>query len=80
MSSRKRGRQDPDEAHEVELPTREPSLLDRIRSSWEFAALVQWIYIFGKVVKIDEDLDIEVSRPCVVDVALVNVIMMLIHD
>jgi hypothetical protein len=27
---------------------------------WEFANLVQWMFIFGRVVKIDENLDIEV--------------------
>lgn len=27
---------------------------------WEFANLMQYIYTFGKVVKIGEDLDIEV--------------------
>ena len=38
----------------------EPSLLVKIRNTWEFANLMQYIYIFGKAVKIDEDLDIEV--------------------
>ncbi|KZF26370.1 hypothetical protein L228DRAFT_11053 [Xylona heveae TC161] len=37
----------------------EPSTLDRIRNMWEFANLMQYIYIFGKAVKIDEDLTIE---------------------
>ncbi|RMZ92059.1 hypothetical protein DV736_g694, partial [Chaetothyriales sp. CBS 134916] len=35
------------------------SLIAKIRSTWEFAAVMQFIYMFGKVVKIDEDFDIE---------------------
>lgn len=35
---------------------------------WEFAALMQYIFTFGKAVKIDENLGIEVSpsqeTPC----------------
>ncbi|KAN0117388.1 hypothetical protein V8E51_003365 [Hyaloscypha variabilis] len=54
-SSRKRGRQ---EMEAVE-PPKEPSLLDRIRNMWEFANLAQWIFIFGRAVKIDENLDVE---------------------
>jgi hypothetical protein len=27
---------------------------------WEFASLMQYIFLFGNVVKIDEDFDIEV--------------------
>jgi hypothetical protein len=57
-SSRKRERQE----MEAPEPPKEPSLLERIRNMWEFANLVQWIFIFGRVVKIDENLDIEV-RP-----------------
>lgn len=38
----------------------EPSLLQRIRNSWEFASLMQYIFFFGKVMKIDEDLGVEV--------------------
>lgn len=56
VSSRKRGWQ---EMEAVE-PPREPSLLERIRNMWEFANLAQWIFIFGRAVKIDENLDIEV--------------------
>lgn len=43
----------------VESP-KEPGLLERIRNMWEFANLAQWIFLFGKAVKIDEDIDIEV--------------------
>ena len=42
-----------------DAPT-EPSLLDRIRNMWEFANLAQYLYIFGKAVKVEEDVDIEV--------------------
>jgi hypothetical protein len=43
-------------------PPQELSMIQRIRNMWEFANLAQWIYIFGKAVKIDENLDIEVGR------------------
>jgi hypothetical protein len=42
-------------------PPKERSLLGRIRNMWEFANLAQWIFIFGRAVKIDENLDVEVS-------------------
>lgn len=42
-------------------PLKELSMIDRIRNMWEFANLAQWIYIFGRAVKIDETLDVEVS-------------------
>lgn len=41
-------------------PASEPSLLQRIRNTWEFANLMQFIFIFGKAVKIDEDFTIDV--------------------
>ncbi|ETS87372.1 hypothetical protein PFICI_01200 [Pestalotiopsis fici W106-1] len=40
-------------------PPKEISLLQRIRNTWQFANLFQWIYLFGKVVKIDESIDID---------------------
>jgi hypothetical protein len=43
-------------------PPRERSLIDRIRNMWEFANLAQWIFNFGRAVKIDENLDIEVHN------------------
>jgi hypothetical protein len=58
VSSRKRGRQEMEAAD----PPQELSMIQRIRNMWEFANLAQWIYIFGKAVKIDENLDIEVGR------------------
>ena len=56
MGSRKRTR---DEMESSEL-TPESSMLDKLRNTWELANLMQYIYIFGKAVKIDEDLTIEV--------------------
>lgn len=37
--------------------------LDRLRNMWEFASLMQYIFLFGQVVKIGNDFDIEVRRP-----------------
>jgi hypothetical protein len=54
--SRKRARQE----MEAVQPPKERSLLERIRNMWEFANLAQWIFIFGRAVKIDENMDIEV--------------------
>jgi hypothetical protein len=45
---------------EAPEPQEERPMIERIRNMWEFANLAQWIYIFGKAVKIDENLDIEV--------------------
>lgn len=36
------------------------STLCRIRNMWQFANLCQWIYMFGKAVKVDDAIDIEV--------------------
>lgn len=36
--------------------------LSRLRNMWEFASLMQYIYLFGSVVKIENDFDIEVSE------------------
>ncbi|THC90887.1 hypothetical protein EYZ11_009652 [Aspergillus tanneri] len=57
MVSRKRTRSEVDAA--PEQPPEEPSLLDRLRSCWEFANIMQYITIFGKLMKIDEDFGIE---------------------
>lgn len=61
--SRKRGRQEM-EAVEPTPPLppkqKENTLLERLRSSWEFANLGQWIWLFRDAVKIDEKLDVEV--------------------
>ena len=34
--------------------------LQRIRNSWEFASLMQYIVIFGGIMKIDNEFEIEV--------------------
>ncbi|KAI1419280.1 hypothetical protein F5Y12DRAFT_778921 [Xylaria sp. FL1777] len=59
VSSRKRalGDTEPDEV--APQPPSESDLLQRIRSLWQFANLFQWIYLFGRVVKIDESIDID---------------------
>lgn len=57
----KRGRAET-ETEEQDATPQQPGLLTQLRNSWLFANLMQYIYIFGKAVKIDEDFDIEV-RP-----------------
>jgi len=54
-----------DEA-ELDLPV-EPAVdpehvetLTKLRNMWEFASLMQYIFMFGHVVKIDDNFDIEV--------------------
>lgn len=56
---RKRTR-DEMEASPPEEKKQEPGLLQRIRNMWEFASVMQYIFMFGKAVKIDDDFDIEV--------------------
>lgn len=41
-------------------PSGDIPLIEKIRNMWEFASVMQFIFIFGKAVKIDEDFDIEV--------------------
>ncbi|KAL8805647.1 MAG: hypothetical protein Q9200_005336 [Gallowayella weberi] len=55
MSSRKRGRAELESSE----PAAELSFLQRIRNTWEFSNLMQFIFIFGKAVKIDEDFTID---------------------
>ncbi|MCJ1382645.1 hypothetical protein MMC17_005758 [Xylographa soralifera] len=55
MVSRKRGRAE----MEFTEPAQEAALLIRLRNMWEFANIMQYIFIYGKAVKIDEDFDIE---------------------
>lgn len=39
-------------------------MLSRLRNMWQFASFMQYIYFFGRIVKIDESLDIEAcTRP-----------------
>ncbi|MCJ1468697.1 hypothetical protein MMC07_007326 [Pseudocyphellaria aurata] len=55
MVSRKRDRAEMESSE----PTADTSMLDRLRNMWEFSNLMQYIFIFGKAVKIDEDFTIE---------------------
>ncbi|EKG17537.1 hypothetical protein MPH_05228 [Macrophomina phaseolina MS6] len=57
MPARKRARQEVEPADPP--PPQEPTKLQKLRDTWEFASLVQYIYIFGSVVKIDEDIDVD---------------------
>lgn len=59
MVSRKRTRQET-EGHGAAEPTQEHGLLHQLRNMWEFANLMQYIYSFGKMMKIDDSFDIEV--------------------
>lgn len=47
---------------EQEVPEQN-GLLSKLRNSWDFASLMQYIAIFGQVMKIDEDFGIEVCTP-----------------
>ena len=57
MAPRKRGRE---EMESPEQPAQGESLLTELRNFWEFANLMQYIFIFGRAMKIDEDFDIDV--------------------
>ncbi|KAI1375539.1 hypothetical protein F4677DRAFT_109364 [Hypoxylon crocopeplum] len=59
VSSRKRALRDVEPEPDTPEPQKELSLLQCIRNTWQFANLFQWIYLFGKVVKIDDNLDID---------------------
>ena len=60
MAPRKRGAAEMEAAAAVPVPA-VPSLLTRLRNMWELANLMQFIYLFGDICKIDKDLDIDVS-------------------
>ena len=49
------------------VPTDTAETLLKLRSMWEFASLMQYIFLFGHVVKIDEDFDIEVGTELTAD-------------
>ncbi|KAH8158128.1 hypothetical protein CIB48_g10117 [Xylaria polymorpha] len=59
VSSRKRALRDIEPDEVGQQPPADSDLLQRIRNSWQFANLFQWIYLFGRVVKIDENIDID---------------------
>ncbi|KAK4495556.1 hypothetical protein PRZ48_001221 [Zasmidium cellare] len=50
---------DLDVAVEPAVPPEQQETLTILRNMWEFASLMQYIFLFGQVVKIDDDLDIE---------------------
>ncbi|KAL1954358.1 hypothetical protein VTO42DRAFT_1385 [Malbranchea cinnamomea] len=59
MVSRKRTRAESEEIPLAEPPQHQNGLLHQLRNMWEFANLMQYIYTFGKVVKISEDIEID---------------------
>lgn len=72
MVSRKRAHSEVEA--ESEQQPKEPGLLARLRNCWEFANLMQYIYIFGKVVKIDEEFGIEVCHQFILSFAETRVL------
>ncbi|KAJ5374939.1 hypothetical protein N7517_006945 [Penicillium concentricum] len=67
MGSRKRTHSEAVSVAEQQAPE-EPGLLSQLRSNWAFASLMQYIAIFGQVMKIDEefgieDLEVECLKP-----------------
>ena len=47
---------------EGEMASESVETLTKLRNMWEFASLMQYIFLFGHVVKIDDDFDVEVSE------------------
>lgn len=62
VSSRKRALRDIEPDEVAQQSPSKPDPLQRIRNSWQFANLFQWIYLFGRAVKIDENIDIDVCH------------------
>lgn len=60
MPSRKRSLREAESAPSEPEQRKEDSLIQTLRNSFYFANLYQWICIFGKVVKVDDNLDIAV--------------------
>ncbi|KAF3389365.1 hypothetical protein F1880_004109 [Penicillium rolfsii] len=58
MGPRKRNHSEAIDTPEAQT-AEEPGLLQRLRNTWEFANIMQYIHIFGKIMKIDEDFGIE---------------------
>lgn len=50
----------------AEQQVSEPGMLSQLRSNWAFASLMQYIAIFGQVMKIDEEFGIEVCLTSIV--------------
>ena len=60
MSGRKRKLQETEIESTPRPSETVPGTLRRLRNMWEFASLMQYLYLFGKVVKVGDDLDIDV--------------------
>lgn len=61
MVSRKRAREESEQQKTSAEPApQEHGLLHELRNMWEFANLMEYIYLFGKPMKIDEDFGMEV--------------------
>lgn len=42
-------------------PLKDPHpMLTRLRNTWQFAAFMQYLFLFGKVVKVDDEFDMDV--------------------
>lgn len=63
MPAHKRGRQEAELDNSVVAmeETKENETLTALRNMWQFAAFMQYLFLFGKVVKVDEDFDMDVS-------------------
>ncbi|KAG9861686.1 hypothetical protein KCU82_g20172, partial [Aureobasidium melanogenum] len=62
MPARKRARQEAETDNSiaaVEKAQPQNETLVRLRNMWQFAALMQYMYLFGKPVKIDPEFDME---------------------
>lgn len=46
-----------------EVAPEQAATLHRLRNMWEFASFMQYVFLFGHIVKIDDDFDIEVRLP-----------------
>ncbi|KAK3720362.1 hypothetical protein LTR37_003773 [Vermiconidia calcicola] len=44
---------------EPDVPAQHAGTLTKLRNMWEFASFMQYIFLFGHVVKVDDDFDIE---------------------
>lgn len=63
MPARKRNRQEADldsSVVAIEAPQHNPTL-NKLRNMWQFSSFMQYLFLFGKVVKVDEDFDMDVS-------------------
>lgn len=65
MPARKRGRQEAELDNSLVAVPEEPAVSEtllRLRNMWQFAAFMQYLFLFGKVVKVDENFDMDVSE------------------